>query len=331
MKANGFATVVMLMVLLSAGAVLSSRHSALNSLPAIDNRLSRLQSLVMAKRSLLHYTSTYSDLYGPTGSGPGHLPCPDTDAYRASRRSIPGNPGSHSPFAGDSPDPPCGNGPHAMGYLPRHVSLVDTRYAFHADATQHIWYRLATTHVNNPLSRVVNSQTAGAQRTIIELVSPPGMELQSWDELYESLASSDQQLTLNRRYDYVTLPVSEKEILGVTTRRVLRWFVDSYQRNRAISCENHGYCNAVPEARVRCEGMVLPETAMLLWLVPTTDASTCNVQLLEHVNVLRHWFIRNQWFEAISITIHNDCLAAHYVDCRLSRQDEHTLSLDPSS
>ena len=113
MKENGFAIVMMLIVLFSVGATLGLQQSKLNSTSSLSQGLSRLQSLSAAKQSLLHYTSTYSDLYGASGSGPGHLPCPDTDAYLVSRNDS----GRVSPFFGDSPDPPCGNGSHALGCL----------------------------------------------------------------------------------------------------------------------------------------------------------------------------------------------------------------------
>ena len=63
MKENGFAIVMMLMVLLSVGAALGLQQSKLNSASSLNQGLSRLQSLSAAKQSLLHYTSTYSDLY----------------------------------------------------------------------------------------------------------------------------------------------------------------------------------------------------------------------------------------------------------------------------
>ena len=330
MNKNGFATVVMLMVLLSAGAALSLSQEKLSSLPDIDQRLSRLHSLVVAKQSLLHYTSTYSDLYGPTGSGPGHLPCPDTDAFRISPNLAERN----SPFFGDSPDPPCGSGSHAVGFLPRHVSLVDTRYAFHVEARQDIWYRLASSHVNNPLNRIVNSHVGQAreqQRTIVELVSPPDSARSEWDELTELLGSGVQRLVPRPSDNYVSVPLTERDILAVTTRRVLRWFVDTYRRSRVISCEDHGRCNAVPDAWRRCQGEDLPEHPTLLWLVASMDASSCNLPVLDNVDVSRHWFVRNRWGENISVTIDNACFATHYTNCELIRQSDHTLLLAASS
>lgn len=330
MKENGFAIVMMLMVLLSVGAALGLQQSKLNSASSLNQGLSRLQSLSAAKQSLLHYTSTYSDLYGASGSGPGHLPCPDTDAYLVS----PDDSGRVSPFFGDSPDPPCGNGSHALGYLPRHVSLVDLRYAFHVDARQSIWYRLASSHVNNPLGRVVNSQSdqaVSARRKIVDLVSPRDDVLPLRSELFDLLDSRDDGVLFNKRGALATLPISDFEILRVTTRRVLRWFIDTYHHSRVISCESHGRCNAVPESLIGCQDTDLAEVAMLRWVLIDSDASSCHVPMLEDIAVSRHWFIRNQWFDSINVTIHDACVETHYSNCRLIRKDDHNLILVSSS
>ena len=330
MKENGFAIVMMLIVLFSVGAILGLQQSKLNSVPSLNHGLSRLQSLSTAKQSLLHYTSTYSDLYGPSGSGPGHLPCPDTDAYLASQNDS----GRASPFFGDSPDPPCGNGSHALGYLPRHVSLVNTRYAFHVESRQNIWYRLAGSHVNNPLDRVVNShseQVVSTGRKVVDLVSPPDSVLPLWPELFDLLGSRDRGIISNGQEDLVSVPITDFEILRVTTRRVLRWFIDTYQRSRVISCENRGRCNAVPEALIECQRADLTDASTLLWLLPDAETPRCSVSILEDIDMSRHWFIRNQWFETFSVTINEACLTTHYANCQLIRRDDRNLLLDLSS
>ena len=125
----------------------------------------------------------------------------------------------------------------------------------------------------------------------------------------------------------MTVPITDHEILRVTTRRVLRWFVDTYQRSRVISCENSGHCNAVPEAVTECQAVDLAEASILLWLLPDVETSRCNVSALEEVDLSRHWFIRNQWFETFNVTIHDACLTTHYTNCQLIRQDDHTLLL----
>lgn len=330
MKKNGFAIVLMLIFLLSIGAVLGFQQGELNVSSRLDQRLSRLQSLSAAKQSLLHYASTYSDLYGPSGSGPGHLPCPDTDAHRVSLDDAE----RISPFFGDSPDPPCGRGSHALGYLPRHVSLADTRYAFHAEVEQNIWYRLESSYVNNPLNRVVNSQSvqvSSSRRKIVDLVFPPGDVLDRWSELDGLLDIGDRWTISNRRDNFVAVAVTDHEILRVTTRRVLRWFIDNYKSSRVISCENYGRCNAVPESLVGCPSLDLAEVSTLLWLMPDTEVAECHASMLEAIDLQRHWFMRNEWFETFDITVDDACLEAHYTSCQLIRLDDHNLSLVFSS
>jgi len=219
-------------------------------------------------------------------------------------------------------------------HLPRHVSLVNTRYAFHVESRQNIWYRLASSHVNNPLDRVVNShseQVVSTGRKVVDLVSPPDSVLPLWSELFDLLGSRDRGIISNRQEDLVSVPITDFEILRVTTRRVLRWFIDTYQRSRVISCENRGRCNAVPEALIECQRADLTDASTLLWLLPDAETPRCSVSILEDIDMSRHWFIRNQWFETFSVTINEACLTTHYANCQLIRQDDRNLLLDLSS
>jgi len=243
-----------------------------------------------------------------------HLPCPDVDAFRSPQ----GQGLSASPFFGDSPDPPCGNVDLAYGYLPRHVSLIDTRYAFHAEEAQNIWYRVATSHINNPINRVVNSSYNHDQhmpRKIVRLVSPP-----------QSIVQQD-GYELTERADYVNLSVTDTDILFITSRRVFSWFERQYYLARQNSCEESGSCGAVPEALQRCRSSVLSSDLNLLWMMPDSEEASCQPSFLEQTELSRHWFSRNLWHEIITIHIEDECQSARYLDCQLDYQSGPELFL----
>lgn len=110
------------------------------------------ERLLGARRALLAHAAAYPEHYGPRGAGPGHLPCPDTDRWPPSRGAARGG----GTFDGEGPDPPCGEGAVAVGWLPRQVSLPSHREPFHHESARRLLYAVSTTVINNPLDRVVN-------------------------------------------------------------------------------------------------------------------------------------------------------------------------------
>ena len=136
---RGFALLALAGLLLvgSAAALLLGGGRGAGT-PEPGRALADLARLVAARDALLAYATIYPELYGPTGAGPGHLPCPDTDdAFR---------------LAG--PNPPCGRGDVATGRLPRHVTVASTRVGIDVDAGgESVGYRLATRAANNPARR----------------------------------------------------------------------------------------------------------------------------------------------------------------------------------
>lgn len=147
-----------LAAVLLAGGVLWLAAATVTPPRASDDVRERL---LAARRSLLAHASAYPESYGPSGAGPAHLPCPDTDGWPppagdAATLTAAGGSASAGAFDGEGPDPPCGTGAVAVGWLPRHVSLPSHRELFHRERARHLVYAVSTSVVNNPLDRVVN-------------------------------------------------------------------------------------------------------------------------------------------------------------------------------
>lgn len=154
---RGFALPALVLALLG-GSVL------LMALPGVDpgHRERDRRPLLQARLALLAHVSAYPESYGPLGAGPGHLPCPDTDASGWRQPGVPSrDAGTSAPFSGDGPDPPCGGAALAIGHLPRHVSLPGRRELFHAEDAQLWWYVVSADWVNNP-ARAGFAERSGA-------------------------------------------------------------------------------------------------------------------------------------------------------------------------
>ena len=160
---GGFVALALVALLLAgstATLLFGHRPGPVASGPA--RALEDVRRLAAARDALLAYAATYPERYGPTGAGPGHLPCPDTDAT----------------FRLAGPNPPCGRGAVAEGRLPAHVTVDGTRTGLDlAPDGVPIRYRLDTRVANNPARRPVafGAGRAGASRIVAELSLPaPG-------------------------------------------------------------------------------------------------------------------------------------------------------------
>jgi len=98
-----------------------------------------------AKASLIAYAALYSDYYSGASSGPGYLPCPDTNGNGAENA-------------------PCGA--NNLGRLPQAIAQPTVGKTFplstyNSDIDQQFWYSVADNFRRDPLG-VLNSSTLSA-------------------------------------------------------------------------------------------------------------------------------------------------------------------------
>lgn len=153
---RGFVALALLWVLIASGGVLSlvSVHDARLYKRAdthtLEFVLAVLSRSARAADALMAHTSLYLDFYGAAGAGPGHLPCPDTDAAQA-----------EFVLSRAGPNPPCASLPFASGAVPMHVTVPGLRAGIDVDAgaADQLSYRVRAAFVNNPIGRLVNSES----------------------------------------------------------------------------------------------------------------------------------------------------------------------------
>jgi len=296
--------VLLLILVLLAGAGSVSFWVTVSAVPfgAEEVRLnSARQGLLAARQALLAYATGYAQLYGDTGAGPGHFPCPDSDIRKPA--------GTGSAVLNDGPNPPCGRGGSATGWLPRQVTIDAHRYVIQAQRFRNYRYTVATGFINNPINRIVNSQVRTG-------LSVPGRQ----DVVAVLSAESADD---NKK---VRVFVYRKQLIDVTQRAVAVWLLEALQRVYLKSCRG----NPMDEPAV-----VKPVDCRL-----TSDTSTWNSPLrheqyldlhgqdllfvltdpadstIGRTPVRRHWFVRNQWYDEFELRIHRDCLAEQFGRCQ---------------
>lgn len=309
----------------------------------VGHTLNDRSAMLQARQSLLSYSSLYPFLYGPTGTGPGHLPCPDTDTHDQI-----GSGGTH-PFSGDGPNPPCGSSNYIQAALPRHVSLPGIRYSFHSEPFQRFDYAVHSHVVNNPVNRIVN---------LSFLSSTQGVHAVAATVEYEMGASQDPG---GRK---LTARISNAALLEVVKPAVAAWVIDSVERSalglcRASYPENQILrhmgesvevnrikpddsnrsssvsqdCLAMSELLQSCVNTVdgsISENSILLLVVDQVPLGETCAEIdflnstIESVAISRHWFVRNLWHEWVHIEPKPECNSG-LVKCAL------VYSVEPSS
>jgi len=142
--------------------------SVLDSNAVVQRRNNNtMVALREAKLSLIAYATLYAEYYNATNSGPGYLPCPDTN----------GN--------GDE-NAPCGA--NTLGRLPQSIALptlgkVFPLSTFNASIDERFWYSVADNFRRSP-SGVLNSSTISAtnldgQGRIAAVLIAPGPKADS--------------------------------------------------------------------------------------------------------------------------------------------------------
>ena len=232
---RGLLLPVLALALAGGGALwLAAELASGVGVPGVDESRTRL---LAARHALIAHASAYPESYGPTGAGPGHLVCPDTDTP-LDGRSVDELPATGTAFRGDGPNPPCGDGTLAIGRLPRHVSRPGRRTAFHHERTQRFVYGVSTRYVNNPIDRVVNPESGGAPvDEIVAVIADPGRVSPPVTAL---AGASDPRQLLERLRAAVAreagpraaraLPhvfLHRDDLLAAAGRRVAVWFVET--------------------------------------------------------------------------------------------------------
>ena len=213
-----------LVLIMGSGAALVRQEGIARFQGASDAALyltaeQNLQRLNHAKQALLAAAVSYADNYGPRGSGPGHLPCPDLDPPDD------GNPGN------DGPDPPCGRAENQIGRVPRltlatrsdagqsatgetellSTESISTTAAEHSELNRtkllefypqlsfqdrQPWYVVDNAFINNPTNRIVNAETTttlvdNAGREVVAALMTPGKEVSAWNQQRPSIKAAD--------------------------------------------------------------------------------------------------------------------------------------------
>ncbi|MFK7995222.1 MAG: hypothetical protein AB8B87_13850 [Granulosicoccus sp.] len=300
---RGYALVTMLVLILSIGGgwIGVTSGSSMRGVTSTPLSLKDRQGLVDARQSLLSYSAIYPYLYGPTGAGPAHLPCPDSDGYRQSAMGFQ----SGKNQSRDGPNPPCAATIATEGMLPRHIVLPGYRYIFHAESWQLYDYRVAGDLVNNPLNRIVNlSRLYSDDQTPAATISLSRSKTTSPDAM---------------------VTISGKALARATVGSIAAWIIQRSSQVRSKIC-------LLPASRPKDEvtdqggssvdvcpspGSMNPECTIDTLLTHVLDVPHVNghgclfnsleLNTIEGVPALRHWFIRNEWYKSIKLSYYQDC------------------------
>ncbi|MFK7859038.1 MAG: hypothetical protein AB8B64_09460 [Granulosicoccus sp.] len=304
---HGYVLLTMLVLLLSVGGgwMSHSRLTYVNSEASHTISVNDQHSLVQARQSLISYAALYPYLYGPTGAGPAHLPCPDTDGYR--ERGSRAQSGQNQ--SRDGSDPPCASQSGSDGLLPRHTVLPGHRYLFHSQPWQRFEYRVAGHMINNPLNRVVNLQglVADAQEPVATI----------------SLPLSDDADTAA----HVT--IRGRALVNATVASVAAWVIQRTVQTGQALCSTatddaSGLLATTGNGSVEtCSSPVsytenpscqYDEALAIVLDRPFVFSGECLLgslesNTIERVSALRHWYIRNGWYRSLQLSYHEGCSA----------------------
>lgn len=322
-RQSGYVLMAMLIAMLAVGGAwvgavgvnsVAQRDTGMNFALTRD-----VQALIDARQSLLSYSTIYPNLYGPGGAGPAHLPCPDTDGYGVASAQV----SSGELFRRDGSNPPCLSTHSAFGKLPRHTVLPGHRYQFHSELWQRFDYQVGAHLVNNPINRIVNTATPG------KYPERPGLKI--------SLRGKDDPGKTRAQ-----VVLTQSALLEVSAVYVAAWIIERVAKNRRSDCVSSPAPLSEVEdvhiaptqndcllANFECEQ---DELLVLLLDEPVAPPGEClvdslNLYALEGVPARRHWLIRNQWLDVISIEYTQACKPAPVVprECFLSLQRQSRI------
>ena len=330
-RQRGAALLLFCVALIAASGV-SLRHALHDHRQQV-----RVQSpgirLQAARDELLALAVSYADHYGPSGAGPGHLPCPNTRVPDGRREN-------------ESPSPPCGGLPVVLGRLPRQagssagsrVTVYQRGSYDHQDA---LWYAVSGAFVNNPMgaAQIVNPGTRGAlqlglQEDIVAVVIYPGPAIgqqraarpSARPEAYLELENADADVSFTSfggvgGNDRV-LPITREQLMRVVRPRITAYLIDWLRQWSLASCGKPDYC--FPFAANDDGGLC--ETGLLSGRLPLQGAACTGPGLLDpelglHLPLHRHWFVRNRWTEWVDYTVAAACTSGERL-CHIEVEDK---------
>ncbi len=327
---QGYAMLAFVVFLLGMGGGVLSYMPSLGVVASAQSATKDQHALIAARQSLLSYAALYPYLYGPTGAGPAHLPCPDTD----SQGSVGAQNTSSVGVRRDGPNPPCANPVVSEGKLPRHTVLPGNRYLFHAEPYQRIDYAVSGAFVNNPLNRLLNlsnlNQVRSKPVSMLSVISADGSRTKARVTITsEALAASVAPavaLWLTQRINtqverYCTEPLVSEGVLASPSLAI---------QDETISCSD-----LFVDPEEHCS------TSRLLALLldqPLVSGESCLIDVLaentlEGVSANRQWFLRNNWHLSVNVQHADDCLPSDMllIACRLESVGSSTPSLGHAS
>jgi len=320
-KQGGYALLLFIPILLMATISFSAIR------PMFDSQhVHHLQKLSDSRRQLIAYSASYLESYKPTGAGPGHLPCPDSDRSPDEYQVQLG-------LRGDGPNPPCGKHSIAIGKLPRHISHGKHRYAFHLEDRHTIWYAVDTRFINNPINRVVNPDTVGRINLVEELpaaavlfmaregasiwAQPSGVIISSLREALQGERTAGKLELFERSVSQYVL-ITPAALVDAVTQRVALWMYAHFRTPALFNCASNKQCVYLP---IRACDISLQAKIQLLMLsnnhMIECSGTPADVRLaaqalgdsrLDGVFLRRHWFYRNDWWRFVDVQLESDCI-----------------------
>ena len=270
---TGFVALALLVLLLAGTTAVTLVGPSPGATPSRPERaLAEIRRLTTARDALLAYAATYPHRYGPTGAGPGHLPCPDTDAT----------------FRLAGPNPPCGGAAAATGRLPAHVTVGPSRIGLDVAAGgPPIRYRLDARFANNPARRPL----AFAGEDAVASAAPPLAAALSLE------APRGARFVLN---------VEEGALAEAAELGVAAWFaavaepVDGIRDGAVVGPR------ATPAEGKTTSRDETDALERVTRRVPAPDGGG-GVPTVEGVPQARHWFALDGWARALRVTVEPGC------------------------
>jgi hypothetical protein len=330
---RGYVGFVLLVFLLPVSVISAVSYNGFGSKLRIDTDV-RMQRLQRARNALLEHVLSYHENYSPRGAGLGHFPCPDRD------------PPDDNSIANDGPNPPCARAGTQLGLFPRSV-LVENSLLLGADhkrvlldsgivhSSDRLWYHVSASHINNPVSTVVNDLTVGELNVdgtddivaVLIAGGPPllhqrGVLAGVHDSLEGENADGDGVYTSRRsaenndRLVYISgheLRVAMRDRIIV---KVAQW-LQSFSNQHCVAGQS---CFPWPSSPESCRAEL--QTGLLPLSQLPCEHNLAIEGSLEGVALAEHWFVRNRWHRRVLYRIDAACADGSTAICTVDARPE---------
>jgi len=248
-------------------------------------RIIEARQLNQTRQRLIHYSVDYANLYGAGGAGPGHLPCPDTDAMNVQ----------------SGPNPPCSQQIIASGKVPSGVTRTIGRLGFTHQLSNRPIYEVGRALVNNPMQAIATNQWPDEHR------------FSSHTFAYAKLTGvNGESRTIGKKH--LQVPVHQW---------VQAWLVNQLLISVLSHCEKRSYedvqIDSSPIVLADC-ALAEPATRRIP-IACRSEVTVCVLEAEELLSLLtngdqldwqgvpirRHWFVANQWLALAQLQLHTDC------------------------